>query len=216
MHNHYDDYSVLPRADGHEDNKPENTKIGLSWRVHLLPYLGESKLYQKFKFDEPWDGPNNSKLIAEMPAVYRSAGATKPGETCFHVMLSSDTKRGFMFNNIDLLTEKEKVDRSIVAIQFRAVGFAQVIDGTSNTIMAVEAGPSTAAPWTKPGGLVVDFKDPKAALAMKGDSVLMLFGDGVVRMISLAKVDDELMVGLLTRSGSEVQGTAKAASKAAK
>ena len=42
----------------------------LSWRVALLPYLGQNDLYQEFKLDEPWDGPNNSRLLSLMPRVY--------------------------------------------------------------------------------------------------------------------------------------------------
>ena len=42
-----------------------------SWRVLILPELGEDELYAQYKFDEPWDGPNNSKLIESIPEVYR-------------------------------------------------------------------------------------------------------------------------------------------------
>lgn len=34
-----------------------------SWRVLLLPYLDERALYEEYKWDEPWDGPNNRRLI---------------------------------------------------------------------------------------------------------------------------------------------------------
>ena len=55
-------------------NATRNIKgeVLLSWRVLLLPYLGEEKLYKEFHFDEPWDGEHNKKLIARMPAVFRS------------------------------------------------------------------------------------------------------------------------------------------------
>src|SRR5262245_23624397 len=33
-----------------------------SWRVLLLPYLGYEELYKQYDFNEPWDGPNNSRL----------------------------------------------------------------------------------------------------------------------------------------------------------
>src|SRR5678816_1789236 len=42
-----------------------------SWRVMILPQLDEMGLYSRYRWDEPWDGPNNSKLLSEMPAVYR-------------------------------------------------------------------------------------------------------------------------------------------------
>ncbi len=41
-----------------------------SWRVLILPYLGRKELYDRYRFDEPWDGPNNRKLLAERPPEY--------------------------------------------------------------------------------------------------------------------------------------------------
>jgi hypothetical protein len=42
-----------------------------SWRVLILPYLDRRDLYDEYKFGEPWDGPNNRKLLAVHPAYYR-------------------------------------------------------------------------------------------------------------------------------------------------
>ena len=42
----------------------------LSWRVLVLPYLGEDALYQRFRLDESWDAPNNLPLIPQMPPVF--------------------------------------------------------------------------------------------------------------------------------------------------
>jgi hypothetical protein len=39
------------------DGKPMH-----SWRVMILPYAEEPALYKKYRFDEPWDGPNNRQL----------------------------------------------------------------------------------------------------------------------------------------------------------
>jgi prepilin-type processing-associated H-X9-DG protein len=33
-----------------------------SWRVLLLPFMGEDVLYKEYCFDEPWNGPHNSAL----------------------------------------------------------------------------------------------------------------------------------------------------------
>jgi prepilin-type processing-associated H-X9-DG protein len=33
-----------------------------SWRVLILPFMEQHQLYGLYRFDEPWDGPNNSKL----------------------------------------------------------------------------------------------------------------------------------------------------------
>lgn len=55
----------------------------LSWRVLLLPYLGHIDLYSKFRLDEPWDIEWNSKLIEEMPDVFRPVESIdiQPGQT---------------------------------------------------------------------------------------------------------------------------------------
>lgn len=42
----------------------------LSWRVAILPILGQHELYGRFKLDEPWDSAHNHALLAEMPWFY--------------------------------------------------------------------------------------------------------------------------------------------------
>jgi hypothetical protein len=42
----------------------------VSWRVLILPYLGEKDLYERFDLTKPWDDPVNLRLLREMPAVY--------------------------------------------------------------------------------------------------------------------------------------------------
>jgi hypothetical protein len=42
-----------------------------SWRVLILPYMEELVLFQKYNLNEPWDGPNNRKLSARIPELYR-------------------------------------------------------------------------------------------------------------------------------------------------
>ncbi|WP_165251469.1 sigma-70 family RNA polymerase sigma factor, partial [Paludisphaera soli] len=50
----------------------------LSWRVALLPSLGEEELYNEFHLDEPWDSPHNKTLLARMPAVFQIPGDPTP------------------------------------------------------------------------------------------------------------------------------------------
>ena len=69
-----------PQLPGRGDRGPNGTPL-LSWRVAILPYLGESEkaLYGQFKLSEPWDSPHNKALLAKMPRVYAPAVA-KGGE----------------------------------------------------------------------------------------------------------------------------------------
>ena len=68
-----DEYGTFPPA----YSTDKNGKRLLSWRVHLLPYLEQEKLYKEFHLDEPWDSDHNKKLIARMPAVFRSSADPK-------------------------------------------------------------------------------------------------------------------------------------------
>lgn len=53
--------AYIPDADG----KPMH-----SWRVLLLPYLGEHGAYSNYDFTQPWDSPHNQMLATRMPRVY--------------------------------------------------------------------------------------------------------------------------------------------------
>jgi type II secretory pathway pseudopilin PulG len=50
-----------------KDGKPAH-----SWRVLLLPYLEYDDLYERYDFDEPWNGPHNRLLVNEIPLEYCS------------------------------------------------------------------------------------------------------------------------------------------------
>lgn len=65
MHNHHQVHGSFPNDVQSEDGTPL-----LSWRVRILPYLGEAELYERFHLDEPWDSEHNATLLAEIPDVY--------------------------------------------------------------------------------------------------------------------------------------------------
>jgi RNA polymerase sigma factor (sigma-70 family) len=89
-------------ADGHQGRLPlaasvdKKGKALLSWRVELLPYLGQQELYNQFKRDEPWDSPHNRKLLSRMPAVFAPPGikTQRPYSTFYQVFVSADPSAG--------------------------------------------------------------------------------------------------------------------------
>jgi len=80
MHKYHDPNGALPNNTFDAKGKPL-----LSWRVHILPFLGpeEQALYRQFKLDEPWDGPTNKSLLARMPKVYDSGRGSSEGLTTY-------------------------------------------------------------------------------------------------------------------------------------
>jgi hypothetical protein len=66
LHNYHDTYGTLPPAYiADENGKPMH-----SWRVLILPFMEQEPLYKQYRFDEPWNGPNNSKLANQFVSVY--------------------------------------------------------------------------------------------------------------------------------------------------
>jgi hypothetical protein len=67
LHSYHDTYGEFPPAFlGDEDGQPMH-----SWRVLILPWLEQAALYDQYDFEQPWDGPNNRRLLAQMPYVYQ-------------------------------------------------------------------------------------------------------------------------------------------------
>jgi hypothetical protein len=120
---------------------PDGTPL-LSWRVHLLPFLGEEALYKQFHLDEPWDSQHNAALVERMPAAYRSHDELPAGKTSFAVFVGEEAPFG----------------------DEQGIRMVDVWDGPENTIMVVEAGPDKAIPWTKPEDLPYDAENPVAAV----------------------------------------------------
>ncbi len=66
LHNYHDVYKCFPPAYVPDENgKPMH-----SWRVLILPYMEQQPLYNAYNFDEPWDGPNNGKLLTQLRYGY--------------------------------------------------------------------------------------------------------------------------------------------------
>jgi len=112
-------------------------KFLLSWRVHLLPYLNEQELYQRFHLDEPWDSPHNLALLPCIPSCYQFpqyARYAPKGHTFFQLFTGSEA--------------------FFALHQQRSMRNLEQADGASNTVIAGIA--EEPIPWTKPGDLVFD------------------------------------------------------------
>ena len=61
------DYGTYPPS----ATRDENGKPMHSWRVLILPYLGEDQLYNQFELRVAWDHPTNLLAASRIPAFYR-------------------------------------------------------------------------------------------------------------------------------------------------
>jgi hypothetical protein len=179
LHSYHDVHKAFPSGASHDNNG----KPLLSWRVHILPFLDQEKLYKQFHLDEPWDSEHNKKLIAQMPAVYQSSPKlAQDGKTTY--LGVSGPKAMFSEN--------------------KPVAFGDVTDGTSNTVFVVDAEDESGVIWTKPDDLNHDPAKPFARLSRRyAGGFMALFVDGSVRFLS-EKLKPQTLNALFTRNGGEI------------
>jgi hypothetical protein len=178
MHNYHDTYGRFPPSAIYDKNGKEL----LSWRVELLPFLNEQELYKQFKLDEPWDSPDNKKLLKQMPAVFAATDARGATDTVYQGF----TGKGTIFEGK------------------KGIGIRDILDGTSNTIMFAEA--AKAVPWTKPDDLPYDPEKPLPKLGglFEGGFNAALC-DGSVRFVAKT-VSEKTLRAAITRNGGEILG----------
>ena len=147
-----------------------------SWRIALLPLLGHASLYSQYRFDESWDSPNNSKLIAQMPAVFAATSGDRTKNAYF--MMVGD---GAAFTT------------------GRPTTFADITDGSSNTIGIVKV--NRDIPWTKPEDIAYTIDGSLPEDLAPNQFFIGLLDGVVVKGPKKLKARD--FHALITRSGGE-------------
>lgn len=63
-----------------------------SWRVLLLPYLGEQELFAKIRLGEPWDSSHNCRFNGSCPLVYNcpSCESCQNGDSSYCLILGNE------------------------------------------------------------------------------------------------------------------------------
>ncbi|HEV3257998.1 MAG TPA: DUF1559 domain-containing protein [Gemmataceae bacterium] len=167
-----------------------------SWRVLVLPYLGEKYLYAQFHRDEPWDSPHNKTLLGRVPPAYAPTGLTVAPDasmTFYQVFVGP----GAAFEG----------DKGLHLP-------ADFPDGSADTILVAEA--RKPVPWTEPADLAYAADRPLPELGSPRRYRLrrLQYGEYVPPSFSAAMVDGSvrsLQLGLappvlrawITRNGGD-------------
>jgi hypothetical protein len=175
MHNFHDANGRFPaQAIAQGDGKPL-----LSWRVAILPYLGEQALYNQFHLDEPWDSPHNIELLEQMPEFFRNpSNPPSAGMTTYLVPMGKG-----------------------VGLSSEGLKMQEITDGTSNTLAVLDVDPQFGVPWTKPDDL--DIRQNEVLDWLRAEGSNAGFFDASVRLIDL-EIDTEILEALMTRAGGEI------------
>jgi prepilin-type processing-associated H-X9-DG protein len=88
LRNYHDAYGCFPPAYLADRNgRPIH-----SWRVLILPWLEQKAIYDRYRFDEPWDGPNNRKLHDLIVSPYVCPSHPRPGHsTAYAAVVGPET-----------------------------------------------------------------------------------------------------------------------------
>jgi serine/threonine protein kinase len=146
----------------------------LSWRVLLLPHLGEEKLFKQFRLDEVWDSDHNKVLLEQIPDVYNAGTVlgSVPHGTLIQVVVGPDT----LFEGRQGVPLKSVPWRTTLLAEGRR-----------------------AVPWTKPEDLTYQVGGPLPELGGAfPEGFYLLSAGGRVRFLPRTTSERELR-GFLTR-----------------
>ncbi|MCL2005332.1 MAG: DUF1559 domain-containing protein [Planctomycetaceae bacterium] len=114
LHTYHDIHNAFPPLyTVDDDGSPLH-----SWRVLILPLLGEEDLYWQLRLDEPWNSEHNSQFHGAMPSVFRCPSNPNGGSS--YVVIDGE---GFAPATRPGFAGKQLIN---------------IIDGTSNTIAIIE------------------------------------------------------------------------------
>lgn len=186
FHEFFEEFNVIPGSSNQRLGAPAaaGEKVEpFSWRVAILPFIGESDLYEEYRFHEPWDSEHNSTLLAKMPQIYRSPFR----EDSSPDPVGYTNYQGFAGEQAALGLDGGR-------------SFVDFTDGLSPTLLIVET--RMRVPWTKPQDMPFEKpEDAKNAVPFEDQPLNFVTADGKVH--SLDPIDWDRLAKLITRNGGE-------------
>lgn len=165
-HNRFPDQSSVLKEGGGK----------FSWRVAILPFIGEHELFREFNLDEPWDSSHNLDVAKKMPTVYSVLPGAGNGQTTIA-----------MFSGPRMISGKAN-----------SANLRNIPDGSSNTLMMGYL--KRPVPWTKPN----DPEAAPDSLPTIFDLTLpVATADTTIWTIDPNKLDTKATAALLSINGAE-------------
>ncbi len=154
-----------------------------SWRTLILPFIEQGELYSKIDLSKPWNHPDNAFAFKRAIPVYTCPSVKSPNRRTTYLAVVGEHNAFHPSQGREL---------------------AEIIDGTSNTLMLVEADPSQAVHWMSPEDLTAEVLldgDPNRKTTHFGGFHAAFF-DATTRFI-VTDMEPSMLKGFLTIDGGE-------------
>ncbi len=212
IHNYTAQHRQLPQhAIVDDSGKPIH-----SWRTLVTPCL--AGVPQLYRWDEPWDGPYNSRLAHGLDIHIDASPLDEFGEPLFKTMGPYDGPIDYAwpFRPVDVSGGESDFHIRFFAIvgdttawpDNRSITFNDIGDGVTNTIVIAESH-TLEAFWSQPIDLRFDqmtftVNDPKGPgiSSPRKRGPLVAFADGTVLHLN-PKTPQDVVRSLLTANGGE-------------
>jgi prepilin-type processing-associated H-X9-DG protein len=162
-----------------------------SWRVLILPFLEQQALYDAYRFDEPWDGPNNRRFAEIALREFNCEADHEEAST--------------------MTSYLAVVGPGTAWPGSQPVRFRDMRDGTDKTILVVEVA-NSGIHWMEPRDLHVVQMTPRinapAGQGIRsrhpGGGVNVLFADAHIQYLSQDVTEEDLRAMLTIAGGEKV------------
>ena len=162
LHNYKSEHGRFPPAVVYDPSgKPMH-----SWRVLILPYLGEHDLFDQYDHSHAWDSPQNQKLRNAMPDVFRCPSHGHHGnelaeEYTNYVWVQSTNAESEKTRSDDSMQNPQGRSILLSEVNHRSVVWTSPNDMTDSEFLDAFANHETSHEeiTNHPGSLVVGFDD---------------------------------------------------------
>ncbi len=189
LHNYHDVYNMFPPGGIYTKNdEPYN-----AWMTSLLPFVEQANLYNQIDFNQPWTAPRNQHVFKT-----RVINFLNPNLGPEVALVGGGFGASHYAGNSQVLKKNGSIK------------IFEIVDGTSNTILAGEVSGGFMA-WGDPenrrdpangfGTAPNQFGGPASGRG----GVNMLLADGSVRFIS-ENIDPQTLKALASPAGNEQVG----------
>ena len=162
---HQADHGALPAA----CTVDENGNPLHSWRVALLPYLGQQKLYDQIRLDEPWDSQFNRQFHKEAIECYQCPSAElAAGQTTYAVVVGPNMP--FEEGKAKTLSNFGPKSANMILLVEQLEAACWMDPESDVSQVAAEAGlnnEGTEIGSPHPGGIIAGFRDGSVQLVLE-------------------------------------------------